>query len=46
VHVAAVMVFLHWIFIAFDFVPGLIHLMILVAIESVRMIKLRRQPAV
>jgi sulfoxide reductase heme-binding subunit YedZ len=44
VHVAAV--FLHWIFIAFDFVPGLIHLMILVAIESVRMIKLRRQPAV
>lgn len=46
VYLAALLAFLHWIFIAFDFVPGLVHLLILLAIESLRLVKWRRQTAV
>jgi sulfoxide reductase heme-binding subunit YedZ len=42
VYVAAILAFVHWIFIAFNFIPGLIHLLILVALESVRVIKSRK----
>lgn len=36
VYVAAVLSFAHWIFIAFDFVPALIHLAIIAALEAYR----------
>jgi sulfoxide reductase heme-binding subunit YedZ len=41
VYLAALLTFVHWIFSAFDFIPGVIHLLLLLAIESVRVIKLR-----
>ena len=41
VYVAALLTFAHWIFIAFNFVPGVVHLLILVALESVRVFKSR-----
>ena len=39
VYVAAVLLFAHWIFSAFDFVPGLIHFAILLTLESYRLWK-------
>jgi hypothetical protein len=42
VYLAALLSFMHWIFIAFDFVPGLIHFLILLALETYRLWK-RRQ---
>ncbi len=42
VYLAALLSFTHWIFIAFDFVPGLIHFLILLALETYRLWK-RRQ---
>jgi sulfoxide reductase heme-binding subunit YedZ len=47
VYLAALLSFMHWIFIAFDFVPGLIHFLILLALETYRLWKrrqLRRLP--
>ena len=42
VYFAALLTFIHWIFAAFDFVPGLIHLLVLLSLESYRIWK-RRQ---
>jgi sulfoxide reductase heme-binding subunit YedZ len=42
VYVAALLTFTHWIFIAFDFVPGLLHLLVLAFLETYRIWK-RRQ---
>lgn len=39
VYAAALLVFAHWIFAAFDFVPGLIHFAILLGLEAVRLWK-------
>ena len=36
VYVAAALTFAHWLLVAFDVVPGLIHLAVLVALESYR----------
>jgi sulfoxide reductase heme-binding subunit YedZ len=37
VYVAAALTFIHWIFSAFDVVPAIIHLVVIVALESVRL---------
>jgi sulfoxide reductase heme-binding subunit YedZ len=42
VYLAALLTFTHWIFIAFDFVPGLIHFLVLAMLETYRIWK-RRQ---
>ena len=42
VYLAALLTFTHWIFIAFDFVPGLIHFLVLFLLETYRIWK-RRQ---
>lgn len=42
VYLAALLGFIHWIFIAFDFVPGLIHFLVLLLLETYRLWK-RRQ---
>jgi len=42
VYPAALLVFAHWVFIAFDFVPGLIHFLIILSLEIYRLWK-RRQ---
>ncbi len=42
-YAAAVLSFLHWIFVAFDFLPGLMHALLLAAIEGIRMWKSRRR---
>ena len=39
VYPAAALVFLHWIFVAFSFVSGLVHLLVLVFLESCRIWK-------
>ncbi len=39
VYVAALLVFAHWIFVAFDFIPGLIHFAILLCLEIYRLWK-------
>jgi sulfoxide reductase heme-binding subunit YedZ len=39
VYLAAILVFVHWISIAFSFIPGLIHLSVLVFLESYRVWK-------
>jgi sulfoxide reductase heme-binding subunit YedZ len=41
VYPAALLTFLHWIFVAFNFVPGLIHLLVLLSLESYRVWKSR-----
>lgn len=41
VYPAALLTFLHWIFIAFDFVPGVIHLLVLLFFETYRIWKTR-----
>ncbi len=41
-YLAALLTFTHWIFIAFDFVPGLIHFLVLAMLETYRIWK-RRQ---
>lgn len=45
VYPAAALTFAHWIFSAFDFVPGLIHFAILAGLETYRLWKRGRQPA-
>ena len=42
VYPAAVLAFLHWIFIAFDYVPGLIHAGVLALLEAYRVWKTTR----
>ncbi len=42
VYLAALLTFIHWIFVAFSFVPGLIHFLVLLVLESYRIWK-RRQ---
>jgi len=42
VYLAALLTFTHWIFVAFDFVPGLIHFLVLLVLEAYRIWK-RRQ---
>ncbi len=42
VYLAALLSFTHWIFIAFDFIPGLIHFLVLFFLETYRVWK-RRQ---
>ena len=47
VYLAALLGFAHWIFIAFDFVAGLIHFLILLSLETYRLWKrgkLKRSP--
>jgi sulfoxide reductase heme-binding subunit YedZ len=41
VYVAALLTFMHWIFVAFYFVPGLLHFLLLVSLESYRVWKRR-----
>ncbi|MCZ6831941.1 MAG: ferric reductase-like transmembrane domain-containing protein [Gammaproteobacteria bacterium] len=41
VYIAAVLAFAHWIFIAFDFIPGLIHLLLILCLEAYRIFKTR-----
>lgn len=41
VYAAALLTFLHWIFAAFDYVPGVIHLLVLLLLESIRLWKSR-----
>lgn len=41
VYLAAILTFTHWIFIAFDFVPGLVHFLLILALESYRLWKRR-----
>lgn len=42
IYPAALLTFVHWIFAAFSFVPGLVHFLILLALESCRIWKRRR----
>jgi sulfoxide reductase heme-binding subunit YedZ len=42
VYLAALLTFAHWILVAFDFVPGLVHFLILLVLETYRVWK-RRQ---
>ena len=42
IYPAAILVFIHWVFIAFSAVPGLIHLSILVFLEAYRVWKSRK----
>lgn len=42
VYPAALLVFAHWVFIAFDFVPGLVHFLIVLSLQAYRLWK-RRQ---
>lgn len=42
VYVAAVLAFAHWVLIAFNFVPALVHLLMLAGLESYRMLRTRR----
>jgi sulfoxide reductase heme-binding subunit YedZ len=39
VYVAALLTFAHWIFAAFDFIPGLVHFAILLSLETYRLWK-------
>lgn len=39
VYVAALLAFAHWIFIAFDFIPALLHFLLLVSLQAVRLWK-------
>ncbi len=39
VYPAAILVFAHWIFVAFSYIPGLIHLLVLVFLETYRIWK-------
>jgi sulfoxide reductase heme-binding subunit YedZ len=39
VYWAAALTFIHWIFVAFDFVPGLVHLLVLLSFELIRVWK-------
>ncbi len=39
VYLAAILTFIHWIFVAFSFVPGLIHFLILLVLETYRIWK-------
>lgn len=41
VYVAAILAFAHWVFIAFDPVPGLVHFLLILALESYRLWKRR-----
>lgn len=41
VYLAAAATFAHWLLVAFDIVPGLMHLAVLVALESYRIIRAR-----
>lgn len=45
IYAAAILSFLHWIFIAFNFLPGLIHALILAALETIRIWKSRQSTA-
>ena len=42
VYLAALLTFTHWIFVAFSFVPGLIHFLVLLVLEGYRIWKRRR----
>jgi len=39
IYLAAALTFIHWIFVAFDFIPGLVHFLILLSIELTRLWK-------
>ena len=41
-YIAAVLTFVHWIFAAFDFLPGLYHLLVLLGLEAYRIWKQRQ----
>ena len=41
IYAAAILAFLHWIFVAFNFVPGLVHASLLVALEAIRILRSR-----
>ena len=42
VYAAAALSFLHWIFIAFNFLPGLVHALALAVLEAIRIWKSRQ----
>jgi sulfoxide reductase heme-binding subunit YedZ len=42
IYLAALLTFVHWIFVAFDFLPGLMHFVILLVLESYRIWKRRK----
>ena len=39
VYLAAALTFIHWILVAFDFLPGLVHLLVLLGFELIRIWK-------
>lgn len=41
IYAATALTFLHWIFAAFDYLPGVIHLLVVAALESIRLWKTR-----
>lgn len=41
IYAATLLTFLHWIFAAFDYLPGVIHLLVVAALESIRLLKSR-----
>ncbi len=43
IYAAAILTFLHWIFVAFNFLPGLIHALLLGALEMIRIWKSRQR---
>jgi sulfoxide reductase heme-binding subunit YedZ len=42
VYAAALLSFLHWIFVAFDFMPGVIHALVFAMLETIRIWKSRQ----
>ena len=45
VYLATALTFVHWVFIAFNFVPAIVHLAIVVVLESTRLYFQRRRAA-
>ncbi len=45
VYVATALTFAHWIFIAFDVMPAVLHLLVIVALEGIRLLRSSEKPA-
>ena len=43
IYAAALLSFLHWVFVAFNFLPGLMHALVLAILEGIRVWKSRQQ---
>ena len=44
VYLAAVLTFAHWLLVAFDPIPGLLHAAVVIALETYRIVKTKRVP--